>query len=68
MRFALWLLRQLCSMIDHRGPALNYAMDEGGNWMISDCRRCRTVTFTAIHNDQPMEPAVIADMLDEWFQ
>ena len=67
MRFALWLLRQLCSRIGHRGPALSYAIDETGTFMFFDCGRCRTVIIETIDHDQPMEnyKAALIEWLDE---
>ena len=66
MTAARWLLRLLCSMINHRGPALDYAMDESGEWMIFDCRRCQTVVFKAMHNDVEMKNYQV--VLDRYFQ
>ena len=42
-------------MIGHRGPALDYAMDETGNFMFYDCGRCRTVVIEVMNDDLPME-------------
>ena len=61
----MWLLRQLCSLIDHRGPGLDYLMDVTGSFVVSDCKRCGTVIITALDKDVTKED--YEAVLDRWF-